>query len=509
MLQRRFLVDAVRLLILALLLAGVIAWLDYFWVIALPIRALALAAAAFVAVVWLVRLSRQRDQYMLADAAADVEAEFEEYGQRIRTTLDYADPTVKTAVAREDMIHALSVDTERRAQHADFSQVVSRRPVFLSIAVLSGVFALCLVSLMKVPELWTSAGRTLLLPLHYTGIAVTDVDKPVRFGEAVTVTVDVTGRPVREARLYYRPTADDQPWTELELVPDDVDGERTHKGLSGRLSATIEDCQRDLDYRIVAGPRRSAMYQITVLQPLEMLRFAAHVQPPIHTRLDAQTLDTLDLKVIEGTDIDFELVLSRPPAQADLVPVDNLATQDGAAREQTKAPELKIEGSTLQGRFDAVETSRQFVFAARAADGMAFESPRFRIHVRPDDKPRIRFVKPPEDLEVTPTTEVTLSVDASDDFGIRKLGIVAQVADGPMQTLWERDFPHDEAPREARAQPILFLEEYPVTFRDAVNYFAYVEDNRPGDTRRSTTDLRFIDIRPYKREYQILEGGGT
>ena len=86
---------------------------------------------------------------------------------------------------------------------------------------------------------------------------------------------------------------------------------------------------------------------------------------------------------------------------------------------------------------------------------------------------------------------------------------MAKVGDGTMRTLWEKEFAGPETPRSSRAQPVLFLEEHPVTFQDAVTYFAFVEDNRPGDGGRTATELRFIDIRPYKREYQILEGGGT
>jgi hypothetical protein len=210
----------------------------------------------------------------------------------------------------------------------------------------------------------------------------------------------------------------------------------------------------------------------------------------------------MDLKVVDGTEVDFHLTLNRQPAEARLVPV-------GANADKADSPALTINGHVLAGGFGAVTKSQQFVITARAADGMRFESSRLRIHVRPDGKPKIRFVRPPEDLEVTPTTEVPLAVHVSDDFGVRKVAVMAQVGDGAMRTLWEEDFAGPKPPRASRGEPMLFLEDHEVTFQDAVTYYAFVEDNRPGEAKRTVTELRFIDIRPYKREYQILEGGGT
>ena len=42
-----------------------------------------------------------------------------------------------------------------------------------------------------------------------------------------------------------------------------------------------------------------------------------------------------------------------------------------------------------------------------------------------------------------------------------------------------------------------------------MTYYAFAEDNRPDRPQRTTTDLQFIDIRPYKRSYQLLETGGS
>ena len=60
------------------------------------------------------------------------------------------------------------------------------------------------------------------------------------------------------------------------------------------------------------------------------------------------------------------------------------------------------------------------------------------------------------------------------------------------------------------------LELFELTQKDSVMYFGYAEDNRPDNPQRTETDMRFIDIRPFKRSYKMIDpdpmpsmGGGS
>ena len=100
-----------------------------------------------------------------------------------------------------------------------------------------------------------------------------------------------------------------------------------------------------------------------------------------------------------------------------------------------------------------------------------------------------------------------MEVASSDDFGLSRVGIVYQIGNGPKTTLHLDEVA--EQPVTLATLARLYLEEHPVTFQDAVSYYSFVEDNYPGGPHRVTTDLRFIDIRPYKRSFQVLKTGGT
>jgi hypothetical protein len=161
----------------------------------------------------------------------------------------------------------------------------------------------------------------------------------------------------------------------------------------------------------------------------------------------------------------------------------------------------------LTGELLAVAKKLEYEIVARSADGMRLEADRFRIDVTPDKKPTVRFLKPREQIEVTPTTEVRMRIQAEDDFGLSKTGIVYQVGNGPKKTLYLEQDP--KQPGLLRAEAVLPLENEQVNFQDGVTYYAFAEDSHPHQPQRATTELQFIDIRPYKRDYQLLETGGS
>jgi hypothetical protein len=245
-----------------------------------------------------------------------------------------------------------------------------------------------------------------------------------------------------------------------------------------------------------------------VLQPLELRRFTAHVEPPAYVQRDAETVDAESFAAWEGSRVELRFELSRAPAEANLE-FNRLASAEAAPNEEALPnADLVITDNVVTGELADLRHSLQFTLDAITADQMTLDSPRFRIRVQKDKKPQIRFVSPEENLEVIPTTEVPLVCEASDDVAVTKVGLLYKIGDGALQTVWEQDY--DEAQDSVDAASTLFLEDLQLTYKDSVSYYAFAEDNYFGQPRRVTTELRFIDIRPFKRTYQIIPStGGT
>ena len=52
------------------------------------------------------------------------------------------------------------------------------------------------------------------------------------------------------------------------------------------------------------------------------------------------------------------------------------------------------------------------------------------------------------------------------------------------------------------------LETLKLTQKDSITYYGFADDAGPGSYRRAQTDLRFVDIRPFRRHYRAPAGGG-
>jgi hypothetical protein len=481
--------------LLVLALISLLAAADWWLVLPTGVRGLGLLAVAVVAVVLLVRgLLGGARQFGRRDAAAEVESAFPDLGQRVRTTLEYAEPAPDTMRAAPGLVRALATDTGRRTNGLDFRGLIPWRSLAGLGAGLAGLVIVFLVLLATNGERRTAALRLFLVPVEYTQLQVKPGDETLKVGSDLTVQATLTGRPVRSAEVLYRPAGGGGDWATLSLAaPELAAGHR----LSGTLQTTLKDCQNNLEYRVVAGPVESPVYHVGILRPLVLKNVEATVEPPAYTRKPATTSEGGNFKVISGSTMAFRITLDREPRTARLV-----------FPGQNEQPlELHVRGTELTGELSALSKDREYEVVAEAADGMRLNANRFRIQVQPDRKPVVRFLKPQEQIEVTPTTEVHMRVEAGDDFGLSALGVVFQVGNGEKQTLHLQRDPAQ--PATLKADVVLPLEDHQVGFQDGVTYYAYAEDNRPDQPQRTTTELQFIDIRPYKRAYQLLDTGGT
>ena len=498
-LQRKF-VGACCLATAFALALSIVAVADFFLELQLAYRTawfvgLLMSSSAAIFLGW----KRWIASYTLSQAAVDAEAQLEQLGQRLRTTLDYDQPNRHPAAASPVLVAALHRESHQVAERADWDGAVDSRPLMKAITMAAAVACVWLFGLIASPEFRIAAARAFLLPVEYTTVTYSPQTTTVRSGESVTVKAEVTGRPIESAQLRYRPADSQDNWQTMDLVP--AEEEDASDLLLGRLDATLEKLGQDIEFEVVAGPRALPLGAIRVLQPLTLEKSQARITPPEYTGKSDETIELLDLKVLEGSNVELTLELNRPAGEAKLIQREG--TDDASASEIP----LTIDGNVVRGTFNDLRKNATFAFSAQAADGISLEPVRFNIRVQLDRKPKVQFIEPSEELVVTPTTEVPLLVEADDDLGLFKVGVMYQISGGPMEMLLEQNA--DGSTEQFRLPSELLLEQHQLSHQDAVNYYAFAEDNYFGQPRRTTTLLRFIDIRPFKLAFQLLDTGGT
>jgi hypothetical protein len=479
-------------------LLGLVALSDWMWVLSWPVRALAVSAAVIVALVRLVQHWPRLDR---ARVAVAVERRFPELGQRVVTTVEYAEPGRATAPAAPGLLRALYNETEQRTAGLDYHRLVPWPALRRRLLAVVPTLVLVAVCLLSWPEFRTAALRVFLLPAFYSTLTVEPGDATIHAGADLKLVATVSGRPVRSAQWLYRQTGSSEPWTSARLIPPVPEGKPgPHGPLVGSLTARLADCQSDREYRVVADDVESPVYHVRIIHPLKISTFEATVTPPSYTRRPQAVHREGDFRVIEGSQVQFAVDLNRQAQTAALV----LGTLDDPSR---RTVPLAIQGTKLTGILPGVTVEQPYTIVATAADGVTLDPASYRIRVQPDEPPTLKFLRPEEELAVIPTAEVPIQVEAGDDFGLTRLGIAYKVGNGPEESLDYQD--HVDQPITARALATLYLEKHQLSHTDGITYYAFVEDNRPLRPHRVVSELRFLDILPYKQAYRLVEGGGT
>lgn len=501
---------------------------DYVWELSTFWRttwlAGSLAAAAFIAVwAWRCWVSR----YTLSDAAADAEHRLLQFGQRLRTTLDYEQQSPQPAAASPSLLNALHIETHRVSQKIEWDDAIDPNPLWKAVCLGFVVACTWIVTLLAVPEFRIAMGRALVLPLEYTLVTFSPQQQTVKVGESVEVKAIVSGRPIETALLRYRPTGTKADWQTVNLISaqqtaeeaepvaaeaKETDAKAKPVPLHGDLVAKLTDLKQDLEFVVVAGPRDLSPGSIKVLQPLKLDKSLAQIVPPAYTGHKSETVKSLNLKVLEGSNVELTLTLNRAPSDAKLTRLETGSTADKAAdplaTSASAPPEipLQVKDNQVVASLSDLRSNASFTFTARAADTMTLDPVKVQIRVQMDRKPQVKFIQPDEELVVTPTTEVPFVVDASDDVGLQKVGVMYQVGNGSMKTLIEQSADGSVEPFQLDA--LLMLEDHDISYPEAISYFAFAEDNYFGKPRRTVTPLRYIDIRPYKMSFQVVDAQG-
>ncbi len=304
-----------RVLLAEIALAAALVLADWMWVLPTAVRGAGLLAMVGLAV-W--KLARSRRPIGREAAAAEVENHFPELGQRLRTVVEYAEPSPETVPASPGLVEALVRETDSRATGLEFGELIPWASVRRRAVALVCASVVALAALVFSPGLRTAVLRMLLIPAHYTSLAVKPGDATLNAGEEFALGVMLSGRPVDAASWSYRKTGDGDRWTTDSLATLRPAG-KADRRLIGALSARLRDCQADFDYRVVAGDVESPVFHVRVVHPLVLKEIEATVTPPAYTRRPVATVKEGNLRAIEGSRVQLAVTLDRAPSTATLL----------------------------------------------------------------------------------------------------------------------------------------------------------------------------------------------
>lgn len=326
--------------------------------------------------------------------------------------------------------------------------------------------------------LW--GGPRTAAPTPYYAILVTPGDAAVRRNADQLVTAQLVGFEAPEVRLAVRYEGTAQ-WEEAPM--------RRQAGGPG-YEFLLAGIPQSLEYFVTAGRIRSRVHKLRVVDLPQIRRLRVTYRYPAWTGLAPAVEEPGgDLRAVEGTEAEIAIETDRP-LEAGLVQLGDgqqLALERG-------------EGNWRRAHLTLRNDGRYFL-AARDHDQLVRLSEDYLILVEKDQPPTVRIRRPGRDVGVSPIEEVTVVVEAADEFGLQELALHYRVNGGPEQKISLLD---RAGARQAEGVATLFLEDLRLAPGDVVSLYATARDAR----QATQSDIYFLEAQPFEREYSQAQAAG-
>jgi len=420
----------------------------------------------------LLRLNRRR-------AAAKAEAVFPEFQQRLVTVAE------SDVHDREPFAELLAADTLAMAGKTQPKQLFPTNKLLASLGIALGSLGGLIWMILAGPGflgygaalLWAGdAGAAPLYDIH-----VTPGDVTVRRNADQLVTAAIRGMQTNGVRIYARYESASK-WEQLPMQP--------QQGTSG-FQFLFAGIPEGVEYYVEAGPLHSRHFNIRVtdLPVVKQVRVTYNfpswtgVQPAVEEGGG-------DLRAIEGTDANLEIMTDRPLPGGLLVLDDDHQIS------------LSSAGSNLYKGTIRMDKDGTYHIAALDQGQPVRISEDFFIEADKATPPNVVIARPGGDYRASPIEEVTVAAKADDQFGLSNFDLHYSVNGGAEQTI---NLMKQKGQKTADGSTTIELENFKVVPGDIVSVYATAKDPHA----ESRTDMFFIQAEPFEREYsQSQQSGG-
>jgi hypothetical protein len=434
--------------------------------------AFALAAALIVPVI---RLNRRH-------AARKAENRYPQFEERLLTFTERVEQT-----PNDPFLELLAADTLSVADQAAPREVARNAAIFsFSTAAVGAILALLWLGTSGpgflgygTSLLWGGLPKGDMKP--YYSIKVDPGNKTIRKRADQMITATLLGFSAPKVRFYGK-YASASKWEQADM--------RTQPDGSA-YQFLIAGVPESLEYYIEAGGMRSPSYKLNVvdLPSVKKLRVTYHF--PAWTGMkDAVEDPGGDLRAVEGTSADVEVQTDRPLGTGAILLDDGSKLPLRAAGNGTVVASVPIQKDGIY-HIAAVENGED----VRLSED-------YFIEAQKDQPPEVKITRPGRDYRASPIEEVTVGVDAKDDFGLKEVSLHYSVNGGP-----EKSVPmlHAAGAKTSSDSAVISLEDFKVQPGDIVSLYATAKDAR----KTVNTDIFFIEAQPFERNYtQSQQAGG-
>jgi len=420
------------------------------------------------------------------------EAAFPQFEQRLLTfnERDRDGERDRERDGHDPFLELLAADTLRVARTADVKEAVPDAVLVTSLAV-GAVSFVALVWLVSAgpgylgygaAALWTGPPAAPFYSLH-----VNPGNATVRRHADQLVTAEIPGLPNRPLRIHVH-YASAPKWEQTTMQ---------QRPASAGFQFLFAGLPEDVEYYIESGSVQTPHFRLRVadIPSVKQIRVTYHHPDWMHIG-DAVEEHGGDLRAVEGTEAQLEVVTDRPLVKG------LLSLDDGRQIALTEAGAGKVYRGAI-----AIEKDGSYHVATRETVREQRLSEDYFIQATAVKPPQVAVVRPDRDYRASPIEEITLAATADDPFGLSEFALHYSVNGGPDQVVNLMKPPETGTATKLSGSAMLSLETLKLLPGDVIGFYAAAKDARS----ESHSDISFIQIDPYEREFSQSQqmGGGN
>ncbi len=421
----------------------------------------------------LTRLNRRR-------AARLAEARVPDFNQRLLT---FAEGQPE----KDPFLELLAADAMDVARTAQPEHVVNGKWIFGSLSAGTVAAVVLLWAILMAPG-WFGHGAALLwagTPRVGTSTAFYEIivepgTKSVRKRSDAAITAQLVGFTSAKAQLFAKFASSSQ-WEPAPMEPH----EAGFRFIFAAIPETVE-------YYVESNGIRSKHFKLNAIDLPGIKKLRVSYEFPKWSGLKNAVEDPGgDLRAIEGTTATVSIETDQKLTQG------VLKLEDG-----TRIDLERGEGNWLSARVPVSKDGMYHIAAVEKGEDIRLSEDYF-IEAQKEEPPKVRIARPGSDARVSPIEEVTVVVEADDDFGLNSLELHYSVNGGA-----EKVIPlQARGQKTAEGQTLISLEEFKMVPGDVIALYAKAKDAR----NETSSDMLFLEAQPFEREYtqsQMSGGGG-
>ena len=433
------------------------------------------------------------------DVALNVERKHRDLEDRLVSALQFGETETDDPI-KSHLLQRLVTDAVERTDGIDFKATVDKSKKRKHIGIAAAVFAGCaLIALIFPAELNISLNRLLspwekTEPVFTTKLTVEPGNARILRGRSLAINLEVTGKAADKARLVY--TKGD-PTVEAEPQRQEIDMMRI-EGEKRKFGYKIFNINENMEYHVAANETESERYTVKVFDMPKLTAIEIAYTYPEYTQLKPIIQQGEgNIRAVAGSQAEVRITTNKAIQSATL-------TVDA----QDSTPMLISDGRTLTTTLDVLNNGK-YTVKLLCVDGFNNQtSIEYTITAIPDEPPEIAIKEPGRDIKATKLEEVKILAEATDDYGVENMTLMYSIGSGEAREL-EAETVEVIENKIISGAHVFYLEELDVEPGELISYYAQATDNNirtgPGT---STSELYFIEVRPFNERYMQMDAEG-